>query len=134
MIAPTAVLEGKPGRFVVSCPTVRDVRHEGINAAINTAMGAIRLVVAEHENMLEGSGNAVVGLLQALAEEHGHRAVEITALFLAQAAAAGFENLARSEGDPVENVLAQYQQHFETNVDFTLITAQLDEGEPPTAQ
>ena len=91
-------------------------------------MGAIRLVVAEHENMLEGSGNAVVGLLQALAKEHGHRTVEIAALFLAQAAAAGFENLARSQGDPVEDVLVQYQEHFETNVDFTLITAQFDEG------
>ncbi|GAA1170772.1 hypothetical protein GCM10009608_03940 [Pseudonocardia alaniniphila] len=112
----------------MSCPTVRGVRHEGINAAVNTAMGAIRLVVAEHEDMLEGSGNAVVGLLQALAKEHGHRTVEITALFLAQAAAAGFENLARSQGDPVEDVLAQYQEHFETNVDFTLITAQFDEG------
>jgi hypothetical protein len=110
------------------------VRHEGINAAVNTAMGAIRLVVAEHENMLEGSGNAITGLLQALAEEHGHRAVEITALFLAQAAAAGFENLARSQGTPVEDVLAQYQEHFETKVDFTLITAHLDEGQPPTAQ
>src|SRR4051794_4265203 len=85
------------------------VRHEGITAAVNTAMGAIRLVVAEHENRFEGSGNAVVELLQSLGEEHGHRAVEIAGLFLARAAAAGFENLARSEGDPVEDVLAQYQ-------------------------
>jgi hypothetical protein len=83
--------------------------------------------------MLDWSGNAIVGLLQALAKEHGHRVVEITALFLAQAAAAGFEDLARSEGAPVEDVLAQYQERLETNVDFTLITAQPNEGEPPTA-
>ncbi|WP_433555426.1 hypothetical protein ACQPWY_23195 [Pseudonocardia xinjiangensis] len=109
------------------------MRHEGITAAVNTAMGAIRLVVAEHENRFEGSGNAVVELLGALGEEHGHRAVEIAGLFLARAAAAGFENLARAEGDPVEDVLAQYQEHVETNVDFTLIVAGLDEDDPPAA-
>ena len=35
------------------------------------AIEAVRLVVAEHENMLDGSGDAIVGLLQTLPSNTG---------------------------------------------------------------
>jgi hypothetical protein len=105
------------------------VRDPGINAAVNAAMGAIRLIVEEREDAAQGAGNNVVAVIRELADKHGPRAVEITALFLAQAAASGLQAIARIEEDSVENVVARYQQHFETRVDFTLLTAQLRDEE-----
>ncbi|MCU1660464.1 MAG: hypothetical protein QOI36_299 [Pseudonocardiales bacterium] len=105
------------------------VRDPGINAAVNAAMGAIRLIIEEREDAARGAGNNVVAVIRELADKHGPRAVEITALFLAQAAASGFQAVARIEEDSVENVVAHYQQHFETRLDFTLLTAQLRDEE-----
>jgi hypothetical protein len=107
------------------------MREPGIDDAVKATLAAIRLAVEEQQTQVS-AGAQVTALIRELREKYGAGAVEITALFLARSAANGFLGIARLGDHPVDDVLADFARHFETSIDFRLITAHLDD-DPPAA-